>query len=140
MFSIMFLCCFKYGAQNCSVCLIGHRNNSKPHLLAQAFPTSSSTMFWLYLRITFPALGVKRKRTTLELNFGSEPALKLPWWKKGYIHIHMKGTDQQHQRYVCFIQRQHLLFTSWSQTTCKSLDRSEYGQKQCLKRYDLKLD
>ncbi len=30
------------------------------------------------------ALGVERQRTGLKLGSGSEPALELPWWKKGY--------------------------------------------------------
>ncbi len=37
------------------------------------------------------ALGVERQRTSLKLGSGSEPALKLPWWKRGVCSLLKAG-------------------------------------------------
>ncbi len=41
------------------------------------------------------ALGVERQRTGLKLGSGSEPALELPWWKRGINHLHLQLQLQQ---------------------------------------------
>ncbi len=38
------------------------------------------------------ALGVERQRTGLKLGSGSEPALELPWWKRGIKELQSSAT------------------------------------------------